>query len=95
MARRLGPFHRIGLAIVDSQEEIGRWVNERTLLAGVLVASVYGLGVVLLRAGVAEALGWFASPWLAAALGCAVGALVIAPDLWQGVARAISGKRKD
>lgn len=73
LQEHLGPFHRIGVAIVESDEEVRAWAARRTLLAGVLVAALAGVGIALLKGRLEGALGW-----LAAALGCAVGALVVA-----------------
>lgn len=89
LADRLGPFSKIGIAIVESDDEIRAWVARRTLLAGVLVAALAGVGIAVLKAAIEAALGWLASPWLAGALGCLAGALVVAPDLWQGFRDAI------
>ncbi|MQA05858.1 MAG: hypothetical protein GEV07_25145 [Streptosporangiales bacterium] len=91
LAERLGLFHRIGAAIIDSHDEIQHWVQRRTLLAGVCVATGYGIGIALVKNAVKATLGWLASPWLAAALGCAVGAAVIAPDLWRGLRHSVKG----
>lgn len=90
LAERLGPFGRIGVAIVESDEEVRAWVARRTLLAGVMVAALAGVGIALIKTAVEAALGWLASPWLAGALGCAVGAAVIAPDLWRAAGHKIS-----
>ena len=90
---RLGPFGRIGRAITESQADITRWVNERTLLAGVLLAVIYGVLVVIGKHIIAAVLSTLYSPWLAVALGLAVGAAVVAPELWRGWGRRISGQR--
>lgn len=90
---RLGPFGRIGRAISESQQDITRWVNERTLLAGVLIALGYGIAVVIGKHLFAAVLSTLYSPWLAAALGLAVGAAVVSPELWRGWRRRITGDR--
>lgn len=89
---RLGPFGRIGRAITESQADITRWVNEKTLLAGVLLAVIYGVLVVIGKHIIAAVLSTLYSPWLAVALGLAVGAAVVAPELWRGWGRRISGR---
>ena len=87
---RLGPFGRIGRAIAESQDDLRRWVHERTLLAGVLIATLYGVGVVIGKHIILYVMAVLYSPWLAIAGGCAVGALVISPELWRSISRRLS-----
>ncbi|GAB4100563.1 hypothetical protein [Sinomonas halotolerans] len=88
---RFGPFSRIAEAVIASQADVSAWVARRTLLAGVLVSALMGIGIALLRAGIVSGIHAMSSPWLAGGLGCAVGALAIAPEVfrWAKTAMAI------
>lgn len=86
---RLGPFAAIGEALVTAKHDIDQWVHDRTVLAGLLVYTAYGVALVLAKHVVAAVIESVVSPWLAAAVGLAIGALVVAPDLWRTVARHI------
>lgn len=87
---RLGPFGRIGRAISDSQQDITQWVNDRTLLAGMLIALAYGVAVVIGKHVIAAILSSLYSPWLAVAIGLATGAAVVSPELWRDWHRRIA-----
>lgn len=90
-AARFGPFSRIAEAVRQSQADIAEWVRERTLLAGGLVAVGYGIAVVIGKHIVAAGITAISTPWLAAAIGLAIGAVVVAPDLWRSLLGRIRG----
>lgn len=81
-------------AISESRADIARWVQERTLLAGVLVATGYGIGLVIIKHIVTAALRAAWSPWLAVAGGCIVGAAVVAPEMWRAIGRGFTKPRR-
>ncbi|HEX6514903.1 MAG TPA: hypothetical protein VF049_04980 [Nocardioidaceae bacterium] len=91
---RFGPFGRIAQAIQESRADITRWVQERTLLAGVLVATAYGIGLIIVKHIVTAALRAAWSPWLAVAGGCIVGAAVVAPEMWRALGRGMTRQRR-
>lgn len=93
LEERLGPFGKIGAAIAESQDDLRTWVHERTLLAGALIAVCYGVLVVIAKHVVVYFLTALYNPWLAVAGGLAVGAAVIAPELFRAIGRSISGQR--
>lgn len=86
---RLGPFAPIGQAIVAAKADVDAWVRKRTVLAGVVLFATYGVALVLAKHVLAAIIESVVSPWLALALGLAVGALVVAPDLWRTVAQIV------
>lgn len=88
---RLGPFAPIAESVVAAKHDIDEWVHRRTVLAGVLVFGVYGIALVLAKHVLAAIIESIVSPWLAAAFGLALGALVVAPDLWRAVMQEIRG----
>lgn len=88
---RFGPFSKIAAAVRESQGDIRQWVQNRTLLAGVVVAIFYGIGLVLIKHAVLAGLRTLWSPWLAMAGGCIVGALVVAPEFWR---QLVGGSRR-
>lgn len=86
-----GPFGRIVAAIAASHEDLRTWVRERTLLAGVLAAVCYGLLVILGKHAVLALMHAAWSPWLAASVGLAVGAVVVAPEVFTTVSHRRDG----
>lgn len=91
---RLGPFGKIGAAIAESQDDLRRWVQERTLLAGALIAVGYGILVVIAKHIVVFFMSALYSPWLAVAGGLAVGAAVVAPEMFRAFGRKITGTKR-
>lgn len=89
---KFGPFSRIAVAVRESQGDIRPWVQNRTLLAGVMVAICYGIGLVLVKRAVLSGLRMLWSPWLAVAGGCVVGALLVAPEFWRQL--MVGGRRR-
>ena len=87
VGRRFGPFSKIALAVRESREDIQRWVYEKPLAAGICVAILYGVAVVLVKMVFVVGIRQIASPWLAVVLGCAIGAVVSAPDFFLKVLR--------
>lgn len=83
---RLGPFARVGLAFRESAEDIERWVYARPFLAGVMVAIVYGVVVVILKHGLVLALQSLYSWYLVVAIGAIIGAWTAAPHMYAAMA---------
>lgn len=65
-------------------------MNDRTLLAGMLIALAYGVAVVIGKHIIAAVLSTLYSPWLAVAAGLAVGAAVVSPEVWRDWRRRLS-----
>lgn len=82
---KFGPFSKIAAAVRESQGDIRQWVQNRTLVAGVMVAVCYGVGLVIIKHAVLTGLRTLWSPWIAVAGGCIIGALVVAPEFWRSV----------
>lgn len=84
---RLGPFARVGLAVRESAEDIERWVYARPFLAGVMVAVVYGVIVVILKHALVMALQSLYSWYLTVAIGAIIGAWTAAPHMYSAMAQ--------
>jgi hypothetical protein len=85
-AGRFGPFGKIAAAVRESQDDLRRWVMDKPLKAGAMIAACYGLAVVLaIVAGL-----W--NPWLAVALGAGIGAVVAAPHMFAALGQRITGQ---
>lgn len=87
--RRFGPFAKIANAIRESIDDIERWVYERPLRVGALIAVIYGVLVVLAQALLVFLLRSLYSWYLTVALAAVVVSIVAAPQLWSGLLRAI------
>lgn len=82
---RFGPFGRIADAIRESGDEIRTYVYNRPLRVGMIIAGCYGMALVIAKSLVVALLtNVYAWP-LAAAVGCAVAALVAAPEFFSSV----------
>lgn len=86
---RFGPFSKIAIAIRDSRHDIQKWVYDRPLIAGFAVAVVYGVLLVLLKIGLMAGIRSLSSPWLAVAVGGAIGAVVVAPQFFGSLGRRL------
>ena len=85
LRRRFGPFGRIADAIRESGDDIREYVHIRPLRVGVVIAALYGVAVVLAKSlVVAVLMNVYAWP-LAVAAGCAVGAIVAAPEFFSNL----------
>ena len=83
--RTFGPFAKIALAIRESSEDINRYVREKPLRVGVVIAAGYGVAVVIAKTLVVAVLqNVYAWP-LAVAGGAAIGAAVAAPEFFGGI----------
>lgn len=91
LERKFGPFNRIAIAIRDSQDDLRDWVYARPLLAGVVIAACYGIAVVAAKHLVMILMGTLWSPWLAAAAGLAVGAVVASPHTFTTLFHRLTG----
>lgn len=92
--RRFGPFGKIATAIRDSQDDLRGWVYRQPLRAGVLIAVGYGVAVVIGKHIVIAIVHGLWSPWLAVAIGAAVGAVVAAPRMFADLGRRIVGSQR-
>ena len=88
--KRFGPFGKIANAVRESADDIRKFVYERPLRVGVCIALCYGIAVVIAKYAVLSLMGNFYSWELAAALGLAIGALVMAPEFFEGVRSKVS-----
>lgn len=94
MKRRAGPFWRIAEAIRESREDIRAYTYARPLRVAVTLSVVYGIAIVLLKTALLALLSSLYDWYLAAMLGAAIGALVVAPkffrDIWSRLAEGPS-----
>lgn len=88
---RFGPFSKIANAIVESQDDLRKWVLARPLRVGFALAVGYGIVIVIAKSVVVTILGSLYSWELAVALGAAIGAVAAAPHLFRGLADRLSG----
>lgn len=89
-AGRFGPFAKIATAVRESQDDLRAWVMNKPLKAGALIAACYGIAVVLAKHVVLAIIAGLWNPWLAVAIGAAIGAVVSAPHMFAGLARRIT-----
>ena len=89
--RRAGPFWRIAEAIRESRADIREYTYARPLRVAITLSVAYGVAIVLLKTALLALLTALYSWYLAAMLGAAIGALVVAPkffkDTWGRLAR--------
>ncbi len=90
LRRRFGPFGRIASAIQESGNDIREFVYERPLRVGVVIAAGYGVAVVIAKSALVAILTNIYAWPLAVAAGCAVGALVSAPEYFANLFRRVS-----
>lgn len=95
MRRRFGPFGKIAEAVRESRGDLRRYVYDRPLRVGVMIAVGYGIVIVLSKSAVVAFLGAIYSWHLAVALGAAIGAVVIAPRLFGDLVRRVSEGPQD
>ena len=96
--RRFGPFGKIANAVRESADDIRKFVYDRPLRVGFCIAVLYGVAVVVAKYAVLNLMENFYSWELAGALGAAIGALVMAPDFFEGVREKLAvphDKRQD
>lgn len=67
-------------------------IDRSSILRLTLIAIIYGVAFMLLRAGIAMALGVFANIWIALAVGAIVASVICFPTLFAGLFRAMKSK---
>lgn len=91
LSARVGPFGKIARAVVESQDDLTSWALAKPLRVGLLLGAGYGTAVVLAKSAVAAVVAGLWSWQLAVAVGCAVAAVVAAPELIGGLVRRVAG----
>lgn len=95
LERRAGPFWRIASAVRESRKDIREYAYARPLRVAITLSVVYGIVIVLLKSALVALLAGLYSWQLAAAIGAALGAAVVAPSFFRDVWGRVSEGPQD